>query len=438
MGYTGENAMVTQRISWMNMTMLVCAAIFIPTTQGCADESTVNMERLQDWTVRLSVCAGESVASAWQVGFATDVSYGGTAYNAAVQAVMNCVVVASDCDGVLKCLSYDLDQECYTSSFTDQCHGGDTVRSCTSFENGYGWVYEVSCSEGLEAAAENDMCMVNDWGQPGCYAGTCSQSYATCEGNVVKTCDGDLLRRQGCEALGQICIEDSDGARCRNEDAEACEESHCDGHSLVICDWDWDDEVGFVSQRFNCASLGSVYTCAQSAYGSPYCRADAPIQCEDSESLCMSGQASLCVGGIWQKFSCAGFMSSRCDASDGSIRCVNDDWAHNIDALDGQITHSDGDSIGTSPSTGDSGGFNSSGEYCVAACDEYQNAVNACGQAIAGDGWTDIDQSCSSIEAACDYYDYGAYYECLTENYVPDDCAADDSTWGDISGCTLE
>ena len=78
------------------------------------------------------------------------------------------------------------------------------------------------------------------------------------------------------------------------------------------------------------------------------------------------------------------------------------------------------------------------GGNCVESCDAYQAAVNECGAAIAGDGWTDVDQSCSSIEAACDYYDYGAYYDCLTENYVPADCAADDATWGDVSSCTLE
>ncbi len=84
---------------------------------------------------------------------------------------------------------------------------------------------------------------------------------------------------------------------------------------------------------------------------------------------------------------------------------------------------------------GDGGDGGGGGGGCESSCTEYYEAYNVCTEDSGGTAWSDDDiASFCDISLACDYYDYGAYFECLTAQ-VPDDCAG--GTWG-TEVCTLE
>jgi hypothetical protein len=347
---------------------------------GACETTTLSQDKNSALVVRISTCFELSTEQVWDPTiFSEGGRYSGSTYASAHQSEWGCIVEAETCEGVLQCMGIDMNRRCSTSDFNNQCISGQVVEECWGVANGEGWVQSQDCGDGITLVLGNEQCIVRDWGQPVCSGGICDDnvSGSNCIGNVMEICSDGGLDRLDCAALGEICVENNNGAACRPIDEEPCLRSHCEGHSLVICN----ESEEYVSGRFDCGGLGSNYTCADD--GSPACRYDGAESCTSGESVCISEKARLCVGGAWQTFDCSSFMGATCDASGGSPRCASDTWDATLLIL-GASTSSTG------------------GERCA----EFVDLFNSC----SGDVPLTAEDMC--VDSLSDNY-----YECLIDAY---------------------
>ena len=442
---------------------LTAGMVLLTTIAACSEEPNVIENRYtQTVTLKLGVCLETRMRQAWQHVLDSQVQYPGSIEATYANNTLDCVLDADTCFEVYQCLGHNTTTAC--SSGEPFCEGA-TVNSCTVLNtNGYGWTKREACDQGLTAAMGNTQCLVDEYGDAGCYAETCADYDTWCAGDVIHRCSGGnsgyddgptpaleepsnpswsvadtmtatedahgshdddagpvddpvvdpgpvedpyLLHTTDCTMRGQQCV---GSGSCRTVVGKSCVKDSCDGTVLETC-----GPEDVVEARMNCANLGPTYRCVENDEGAVACRSVDELQCEGGETLCVGSSLYFCVGGAWQVVHCGAFMSAECDADYGE--CFSVIW-QNTKAL---ITPDNPGGLDLSATPAATSG------NTQAACEAYTAVSNACLREFfegMGLDYTDTDFAetvCGSystnVQAATDYFN------CLTDTYSSADCS---------------
>lgn len=137
----------------------------------------------------------------------------------------------------------------------------------------------------------------------GCGVGSCTtNTVPTCQGSVVSSCLGGIMRYHDCARDGLVCGIDAYGQGACLGPGPACTTSTCNGTQAQICegghrlDTDIDCRDGF-TDRICAGQYGCTLPAAQTATFD-----ECACQCEASHCACWDGacngtQLTFCVGG---------------------------------------------------------------------------------------------------------------------------------------------
>jgi hypothetical protein len=226
------------------------------------------------------------------------------AYAAVDSAEVACLAAArGDCVAAVRCLG-----GASPCSISGAC-AGSSLQACV-------YVAAMSYTVGFDCASAGLACVTNG-GRSGCGVRPCAAADApSCSGDLLLTCDGMILHRQDCAALGAACVATpmphcrGTGATCSTSTLDPGHPVRCEGSVLVRC---YDAKEA----RFDCASVGENCFAARGTF---FCGLGADCDPAAFTATCAGTKLSFCDDGRLAQIDCAALGFTACDATNG--RCV--------------------------------------------------------------------------------------------------------------------
>ncbi|HEX4457595.1 MAG TPA: hypothetical protein VIA18_06475 [Polyangia bacterium] len=230
---------------------------------------------------------------------------------------VNCMAAAgANCAKARACL--DGNQTPMSCSGDSQACDGNVWTTCDAITgtNGNNGMRQFDCG------AAGEKCITSN-GTTDCGTGTCSPIGATCDKDILTTCDANGIQQTtDCSKIDSTCVVSAGVAHCRGKGTTCTapsvlvNELRCDGKVLVSC-------LDGQEARQDCGefNLGCFPTPAGVTISSFVCALGSDCNAASDSATCEGNVLHYCNNGRLDTFNCGGHGFTGCDATNGG-RCT--------------------------------------------------------------------------------------------------------------------